>query len=169
MHYPFARAYQLSGELTKAAKKMVREKDASALDWHFATGGLSGKLEEIRKREYRGEAGNLLLRPLLLRPAASDQDGRSWEVVERIIRIFQSEKEWSEKRNKVKALREALRGGPAAVTTFRGAFGIAKLPQVVAGQTDFETTGWQGGQCGYFDAVEMADHHLHLDLVEGAA
>ena len=50
-HYPFARAYELSQSLTESAKSYAREEadgNLSALDWHFAAGGLLGKLKKTR-------------------------------------------------------------------------------------------------------------------------
>src|SRR5690606_21713991 len=50
MHYPFARAYQLSEQLVRSAKRFIKtenDADCSALDWHYATGGLSGDLDEV--------------------------------------------------------------------------------------------------------------------------
>ena len=55
-HYPFARAYELSEDLCRNAKRFVKDenkRDFSALDWHLAASGLSGSISEIREREYR--------------------------------------------------------------------------------------------------------------------
>lgn len=173
MHYPFARAYVLSAELAKSAKSYVREKygeqqDASALDWHFATSGLSGSLRTIRAREYSLPGkGSFLMRPLLLRPEINDQDGRAWfERIEKLVRIFQTDKVWSKKRNKVKALREALREGSPAVKAFRRAFELDELPNILPDQKTYQEDGWAGDRCGYFDAIELYDHYLRLELVE---
>lgn len=184
MHYPFARAYALSDELVREAKKYVRkkykgEKDASALDWHFATSGLSGSLKTMREREYelssKPNKVTLLMRPLLLRPEDHDQDGRAWfERIEKLTRIFQNTDEkqgeaWGKKRNKVKALREAVRGGGNAVGHFIKNYRLDDLPEIVRGQQTYRKTGFAGGEtvrCGYFDAIELYDHYVRLEAQE---
>lgn len=167
-HYPFARAYQLADELCRSAKNYRREIrglrpdwDGSCLDWHFALSGLSGGIEEIRNREYRVQAGSLTLRPVAL--GANPQDsGRTWTVIEKGIAEFQGEG-WAGRRNKVKALRDALREGPDAVRYFLRKFNENRpLPEVEPSLTNWKDTGWQGGYCGYFDALELADWFIPL-------
>lgn len=167
MHYPFARAYELSEQLTRSAKQLGKPEKPSALDWHFATSGLSGSLEEIRRREYTVGSGSLSLRPVRLRPVANDQEGRAWfERIEPLIRVFQSDVVWSQKRNKVKALREALREGTKVVERFRLIYELDALPPLIPDVSNYRQTGWEGRQCGYFDAIELMDHYLSLE--EGA-
>lgn len=158
-HYPFARAYRLSEELARNAKKHVRDggRDASALDWHFAATGLLGNLQDIRKREYRVGAGDLTLRPLYLRDAPDR--ARTWPAFVRVIGEFYRRKE--EQRNKIIALREALREGPAAVQRYRQSFAF-DLPELDSDVDDWHKTGWHGGRCGYFDAVEALDFYTPL-------
>jgi hypothetical protein len=164
MHYPFARAYQLSEQLMKEAKRLGKPRSRSALDWHFATSGLSGALEEIRRREYAVKAGSLLMRPLLLHPEANDQEGRAWfDRIEPLVRIFQKDKVWGQKRNKAKALREALREGTVAVNRFCEAYEIRELPELLPGMRNYQQTGWAGGRCVYFDAIELMDQYVSLE------
>lgn len=166
-HYPISRAYRVSEELMDEAKDQAKEldpkeKQVSALDWHFTTTGLSGALEEIRRQEYRttpqpGDAKRLLLnaRPLTLRP---DYGWRNWDNFERVLLHLLHHPDWRDKRNKVAALREALRHGPVAVRQF---FTIYKAPPLpINGAED----GWLDGEerCAYFDAVELASHYLEL-------
>lgn len=167
-HYPFARAYQLADELCRSAKNYRREIrglrsdwDGSCLDWHFALSGLSGGIEEIRNREYRVQAGSLTLRPVAL--GATPQDsGRTWTVIEKGIAEFQGEG-WAGRRNKVKALRDALREGPDAVEHFLTKFNEDHpLPEVGPLLLNWKGTGWQGRYCGYFDALELADWFIPL-------
>lgn len=167
-HYPFARAYALADELCKSAKSYRREIrnphsdwDGSCMDWHFALSGLSGGIQEIRKREYTVSAGRLVLRPVAL-DDNPQHSGRSWTVVEKGITEFQGEG-WTARRNKMKALRDALREGPDAVKHFLTKYNEGKpLPDVEPSLTDWKNSGWQGGYCGYFDALELSDWFVPL-------
>lgn len=153
--YPFARAYQLSEDLCDEAKKFRRQhfKDGGgALDWHFTSGGLYDALEHMRAREYRSGAGSLTLRPVSFR---HEGGVRSWDEIERLTVAFQ--KEWEDKRNKAKALRDALREGPEAVARFLSIY-EQELPRLAG----FEQTGWHDDMCGYFDALELMDIHISL-------
>jgi len=172
MHYPFSRAYKLAEELTSSAKKRVRELfpedkiyqqdeqcDCSALDWHFAQSGLSGRLKTIRDREYTSKEGlSLCLRPLTLNLGV-----RSWQNVAEVMDEF-AEK-WADKHNKVLGLREPLRNGPEFVAKYRADFGLEKLPGFEG--LDVQEKGWLGDQCYYFDPVELLDHHVSLKTKEG--
>lgn len=177
-HYPFARAYKLTDELCKQAKKYRKtikdfhhDWDDSCLDWHFALSGLSGGIDDIQEREYRVKSGWLTLRPIALK-VNPREPAHAWEVVRRGIESFQdlppssqSDKKpkWSTRRNKVKALRDALRDGPDSVKHFLMKFNENKpLPDVEPSLSDWKDTGWQGGYCGYFDALELADWFVPL-------
>jgi CRISPR RNA silencing complex Cmr2 subunit-like protein len=162
-HYPFARAYGLAEDLCGSAKKYRREKNLneSCLDWHFAMSGLSGGIEVIRDREYKVSAGSLTLRPVTLDDNPREPQ-RSWEVVHKGVNAFQGQ-DWAGRGNKVKALRDALRGGSASIASFRNKFNETKpLPRALPNHPDLERTGWLGGFCGYFDAVEMIDWFFPL-------
>jgi hypothetical protein len=185
MHYPFARAYVLSESLAREAKKHVwkevsekygPEKSASALDWHIATSGLSGSLEEIRRREYRSakdRARTLLMRPVLLRPGESTQDARTWfDGIERLTLEFQRGEAWADSRNRVKLLRDILREGLDGDTTkieIRLQSYDLQLPAIISGSTLYQQHGWHGDRCGYFDAVELSDYYLHLPFDDEGA
>jgi len=168
-HYPFARAYALADELCDSAKELIREADrqtrrVTALDWHFAVTGLVQPLKQLRQRQYTVAGGSLLLRPLRLAPIAPNE-WRSWDVFSDIVEEFDSHKDWAGRRNKVKALREALRAGPDAVRLFlRNLPDSPKLPQpmALASAGDAATTGWQGDRCLYFDAIEALDFYVPL-------
>ncbi|MBI3950571.1 MAG: hypothetical protein HY314_08970 [Acidobacteria bacterium] len=162
-HYPFARAYALADELCGSAKRYRRQQDldGSCLDWHFALSGLSGGIEEIREREYKVDAGWLTLRPVTLN-LNPNQPHRSWEVVRKGIDAFQGT-DWAGRRNKIKALRDALREGPDSVKHFLTKFNVSKpLPDVEPSLNNWPTTGWHGGDCGYFDAIELVDWFIPL-------
>lgn len=164
-HYPFARAYALAEELTRSAKSYrTDEKIAgSCLDWHFALSGLGGSITEIRDREYKVGADDWLT----LRPVTVNANPRhpqcAWTVVTAGINAFQKE-DWAGRRNKIKALRDALREGPSAVKHFITAFNKeTDLPEVLPGMGDWPSTGWHGQYCGYFDAIELVDWFVPLE------
>jgi len=173
-HYPFARAYQLADELCRYAKNYRREIrrlhpdwDGSCLDWHFALSGLSGDIQQIRERDYRVSAGRLTLRPVTIQDNPKESFKR-WDVVQKGIDEFQGAN-WAGRRNKAKALRDALREGPDAVKHFLTKFNEGKpLPDVEPSLTDWKNTGWQGGYCGYFDALELADWFVPLEREVGS-
>jgi hypothetical protein len=173
-HYPFARAYDLAEALCQQAKMYRRflmldrgVDDVSCLDWHFALSGLLGSLPEIRRREYCVAPGNLTLRPVTLAENI-EEPLRAWPVIQKGIEAFQDtgndlrEANWSTKRNKVKALRDALRQGPDAVEHFRAAYRLEKLPEVTETGGAIPLSGWSDRNCVYFDALELADWHIPL-------
>ncbi len=163
MHYPFARAYDLSEQLAKSAKKHIpKEDDFSALDWHFALSGLSGSLGAIREREYTIRVkDDLIMRPMRLKDDGDAQNGRYWQNgIERIIRELDDERKYA--RNKVKGLRRPLREGPDETETYRKNFAIDPLPELLPGDSDHVKTGWDGERCLYFDAIELMDHYIPL-------
>jgi len=172
-HYPFVRAYDMSEELCKSAKRVAkferkvkndkRSKTLSAIDWHITSSGLLRGISEIREREYRSQNdGKLEMRPLLLN---SDRyDWQTWESFSHIIAVFEQD-EWKNKQNKVKALREVLRRGVDATKEFITAYKLDRLPALPASvkqADDLETLGWYSNTCGYFDAIEAIDFYLPL-------
>jgi len=175
-HYPFARAYQMSEELLKSAKKYRREitkdkhkdwKDA-CIDWHFALTGLSGHLKDIRDREYEVPAGSLLLRPLTLGDNPEDKH-RSWQVFGNILSQFQTVSDWAERRNKMKGLRESLRQGPEAVKEFLTLYEPKKLPESgLVNDGEPQEIGWLQliKRCLYFDAIEMMDWYIPIEKTQ---
>jgi hypothetical protein len=169
-HYPFARAYALAEELADSAKAYIvrqtnGEKNLTALDWHFAVGGLVLGLGETRQREYAtridGHPARLLMRPLRLGPP-SGADWHSWEVFRNILYGFNDpDGGWYGHRSKVKALRDALRSGPEAVEQFLTLAGV-RLPQALQ-VPEMAESGWRGFECGYFDAVEAMEFFVPLE------
>ena len=183
-HYPFARAYGLADDLCRSAKRFraqeqerTWQEQGSYLDWHFAVGGLVAELGDIRQREYQTKEGHLCLRPLSLNPELPTQvdvfTARRWGVFERALNAFQGT-EWATRRNKVKALRDALRQGERAVERFcliylNSKDESKKLPALIEGdEGKHRTTGWLSGEsqeksrCAYFDAIELADVYMPL-------
>ncbi len=162
VRYPFARAYQLSERLCKNAKDEW-ERKVPALDWHLAQSGLFGSLGEIRALEYDEKRGgghilsSLLTRPLALE-AQTAGDWRTWANFTTLLTEFQDRQAWP--RNKVMALREALRDGSDAVESFRANYMDKTLPVMTTSATEYQRTGWAEGRCVYFDAIEMIDQEV---------
>jgi len=167
-HYPFSRAAALAEELAKSAKHYINEhqnngNDISAMDWHFAASGPIGGLDDIRKREYTGQFdpdSKLYMRPVRLGKSVGS-DWHSWDTFARIIKQFQST-EWSDRRNKLMSLSEALRAGPEIVEQFITAYKIDGLPDI-ENNPDSIITGWVDKQCSCFDAIEALDFFIPLD------
>ncbi len=179
-HFPFARAYALAEDLARSAKRYLNERRAppynedglSAIDWHFAISGVVLDLEQIREREYTVEAGRLTMRPVRLGSTGEinlapmvPSDWRSWETFVAIVQKFQSE-EWTERRNKIKALRNALRNGLEAVRQFLAVYDLPPL-YLVPGHPDSARTGWIGGRCVCFDAIEALEFFVPLEGGQG--
>ncbi|MBU2611011.1 MAG: hypothetical protein KJ606_08735 [Chloroflexi bacterium] len=165
-HYPFSRAYDLADELIGSAKAYIREHvehgELTALDWHFAVGGLVLPLKQVREREYIADDGvrSLLMRPLRL--GSPNGDWRSWQVFAKLLKEFRDENsDWAGRRNKIKAFRDALRGGSDAVQQFLKTYDL-KLPDITEMPDDMKKKGWQGPYCGYFDAIEALDFYVPL-------
>lgn len=172
-HYPFARAYELADELCRSAKRYRRSTGqvGSFLDWHVAQSGLAGTIDDIRRRElavhgYGPDA--LTTRPVAVGENAVDPR-HAWPVVASGIEAFQDEK-WTGRRNKMKSLRDALRGGPGRVEQFLTDFRLPALPALpipTAIYGDYNRRGWAGDRCVYFDALELADWYLPIGRAGG--
>ncbi|MCC7571620.1 hypothetical protein KO465_09940 [Candidatus Micrarchaeota archaeon] len=169
-HYPFSRAYALAEELCRSSKEYIskrqhtpyNEEGLTAMDWHFAVSGLARDLKDVRDREYtKNRLGDLLMRPVRL--SDPEKDWQSWDRFLRIAREFQSDDgPWSGRHNKIKALQNALRAGPAGVEQFLKVNDISELPKIPE-RLDMAQKGWQGDRCGYFDAIEAMDFLVSLE------
>lgn len=163
VHYPFARAYQLSEMLCKNAK-MVFDRKVSALDWHMAQGGVFGDLGEIREREYeylKNVAGSQQKRSLLMRPVSigpnQQADWRTWENFKNLLCTFQNTEKWP--RSRLMELREVLRSPEMSISAFVKNFGDLP-PMVSSTASEYMRTGWQGNNCVYFDAIDMIEQEV---------
>ena len=173
-HYPFARAYHLAEDLMENAKRARRfhkwkEEEIGALDWHFTVGGLYGNVKTIREREYKSGSGDLALRPVAVEKPKQLSE-RRWDTIQKGIEAFQEPKlpkdrqEWHSRRNKAKALRDALREGKNGVVRFRTMFlNGGKLPDI--GNENFRDNGYYLDRCGYFDALELSDWFMDVPAV----
>ena len=174
-HYPFVRAYELSENLCKSAKKSAKNKakdqkdftgqelDFSALDWHLAASGLIGSVSEIREREYQVPEGELYMRPVLL---AQDAEWRTWQGIKKVIQELNNGERWKDKRNKVIALREILRKGAEATKEYLAAYNLGDLPLFTENSIQLSKNGWADDSgkkiCGYFDAIEAMEFYVSL-------
>jgi hypothetical protein len=168
-HYPFVRAYELSEDLCRKAKKFVKDEkkgDFSALDWHLAASGLSGSISEIRQREYQVPAGSLAMRPVSLRKE-QDSNWRTWEGFTKVVNHLNEDEAWKGRRNKVIALRDVLRQGIDATQKFLKNYRIKDeqlppFPEFSGQSKSLAEKGWLNGICGYFDAIEAMDFCILL-------
>jgi hypothetical protein len=135
--------------------------NVAGLDWHFAVTGLVFGLDEVREREYTVSPGNLLMRPVLL--DAAGNDWRAWPVFADLVTRLQTDEAWRDRRNKVKALRDALRAGDQAVRQFRSYYLGGELLPDIPNRPDVRETGWDGARCAYFDAIEAMDFYVPLN------
>ncbi|MFN8443267.1 MAG: hypothetical protein U0175_21000 [Caldilineaceae bacterium] len=180
LHFPFARAYALAEEISKSARNSISEwkknprmldKDGgiTAIDWHFAIGGMVRDLKDVRRLEYTSDGnldnearhGDMLMRPLRL--DAHKDEWRSWPIFIETVKAFRESEVWRRRHNKVKALRTALRKGEKAVQQFRRLYSVKSLPEIHAQYGSFQESGWQGNHCAYFDAIEAVDRLIELD------
>ncbi len=164
---PFARTYAMAEELCRSAKDYRRETQQQnpCLDWYFTATSANRGIKRIREREYQAAVTRdpLYLRPVELTDDTPYCQGRTWQTLETVLHAFQGEK-WRHRRNKVKALREALRqGDPDTIHWFRTKYlEGGELPPVPNGRANWPTEGWDGELCGYFDAIELIDHYIPL-------
>ena len=173
-HYPFARAYKVSEDLCRTAKKFVKEEREkqgmdyfSAIDWHLAASGLLGSISEIRQREYEvikdDENWDLAMRPLWLN---KEKEWRTWLGLTQVLSEFKQGNNWKGRKNKIMALREVLRRGSIeAVEEFLLTYKLPNLPLFPesSGQNEqLKQQGWINKKCGYFDAIEAMDFYLGI-------
>lgn len=159
-HYPFSRAYQMASDLGNQAKQILVKGVDTAMDWHFSTTGAVFEIEKIRQRDYVARDGrNLLSRPISIGTSAWP----SWAAFQKVTDDFKNGEKWSGRRNKVKALREALRAGELAVEQFRTNFSISldEMPKI-DDMPQAQTRGWDSNRCAYFDAIEATDFFVQL-------
>lgn len=100
-----------------------------------------------------------------MRPLFTDgpEDARHYHTFARITWEFAQGPGWAGSRNKVKELREILRRGNSATEVWLLNLAAGhKLPIVVDEKGPERTSGWLGGECPYFDAIEAMD--LFVDM-----
>jgi hypothetical protein len=114
--YPFYKAYQLSEELIKRAKKASREHNDSWLDYMISTGGFSGALEEIIEDQFT-VAGKGTLKNGPYQVDSNDGTMNALQAgMKHFLKGIGSNDSWP--RNKIKDLRDALRRDDAFQSYF---------------------------------------------------
>jgi hypothetical protein len=170
-HYPFAQAYALAEDLCRAGKKALRKdrsndltQQASMINWYFGTTGFLGDWDDIHRREYSVNEGDLDMRPLFIKsPSNHPEEWRSWANFQALVKAFRTDANWKDRRNKVKDLLEALRLGKNATVKFTNLFGRLPLPDGLSVDDSIAKDGWNGKRCVYFDAIEAADFFMPLE------
>ncbi len=157
-HAPFARAYELSEALCRSAKTRWAQGDGSgcALDWHLGEVRPGESVAALRRRQYKDQ--KLTARPMLLGDVATRSSWR-WLDAELLSRDGSHSlrgEVWTERRNKVKALREALREGEQSVERTLAAW------RRVDGRLGLPPHTTLGTRTPVLDAIELMDVHLPL-------
>lgn len=169
--YPFIKAYELAEDLCDNSKLKLREnykkEDFSLIDWHIEQGDLEGTISEIRDEHYRTKIGNidLNMRPLYL----NNKHKEEWKTYENFLVAYNNimNREIEEDkiaRNKIKGLRGILLIGEKETETYLKSNKIenyfARFKNT-EGDYCFAKDG-----CMYFDAVEVMDHYIRLNVEE---
>lgn len=162
-HFPFGQAYSLAEELAQSAKEFSDGGRHSTIDWHFGVNGVVNDLKTMRQRAYiareNGAAHSLLMRPLRLKESSGEW--RHWGQFDALVSRL-----GGLPRNKIKLLREALRGGPNAARRYIE----ANLPDIKSYIPGYESdTGWIGEHCAYFDPIEAMDFFKRLETADTGA
>ena len=174
VHAPFARAYELADKLCASAKRMLKEKDDCALDWHIGACRPGETVEGIRERQYRANGRRLTCRPYRL--GSEKDETETWRWLSGTLLDAETvglrEGAWSERRNKVKAFPELVREGPDSVKAALEAWKVVdkrlQLPQPIARNGFFDDTRTplidaSDRRTPLIDALELIDLHLVLD------
>jgi len=171
-HYPFARAYCLAEELAQSAKKYIKEMEresdesgVSAMDWHFAVGGLLRPLDLIRRQDYTVDSRTINMRPVRL-GCVKGTDWRAWDFFAFMVSEFKKD-QWSSRKNKLKDLQDALRRGKEAVEQLRLIYQLPLLP-AVPGNDASAKNGYVDRRCICYDALEALEFFVPLEVANHA-
>ncbi|MBX2929796.1 MAG: hypothetical protein KF852_18325 [Saprospiraceae bacterium] len=147
--YPFYKAYQLTEELTKRAKKPSRgQVGGSWLHYMISTGGFSGPLEDIIADQFTvAGAGRGKLKS---GPYRVDGKAATLPLLHTGMKVFATQ--WP--RNKVKDLRDALRRDDAHQNYFLTEMDARKLSLPNNGKAL-----WEKGKTPYYDMIELLDFY----------
>ncbi len=165
--YPFTEAYRMAEAACRSAKEDKPDLPANTLDWHVATQALPATLAEVRGDlkidiGFSGTQTNHALlhqRPVRLGTTSC----RDFQAVQAVVLSFQKGSE-GQPRSVAKGLRGSLRGGPDAVRALV-ADRKMKLPEVPG--TDHPDAGFFAGRSCYWDAIELMDIYIPLEVKNG--
>lgn len=150
--YPFYRSYLLAEELTSIAKAESRKNDGSSyLDFHLATTGFSGSLEEIRDKQLSATEGNLHFGPYKV--SRENKAGTTHSLLS-IVSSF-AEGKWPN--NKIMKLREKLFDSQEQIRNFieeTKSQGLS-LPEIP--HESYARNVWINSKTPYYDAIELME------------
>lgn len=161
--YPFYRGYRISEELLKSAKKKRLESGGSGswLDFHLSYGGVSGSLEQIRKKHYETHEGSLLMRPYSLNDLKALLKG-----VKELLEVDEKGKN-KFPRSKLHKIREALYLSETSQYVLIKELQARGLRLPRYGDTFDGTELIKGSKTPYFDMIELTEFYPHFVLKEG--
>jgi hypothetical protein len=150
--YPFYRSYLLAEELTSIAKAESRKNGGSSyLDFHLATTGFSGSLDEIRDKQLSATEGNLHFGPYKV--THENEAGTLCSLLS-IVSNF-AEGKWPN--NKIMKLRERLFDSQEQIRNFieeTKSQGLS-LPEIP--HESYARDVWINSKTPYYDAIELME------------
>jgi len=150
--YPFYRSYLLSEELTSIAKeKSKRNGNSSFLDFHVASTGFSGSLEEIRDKQLSATEGNLHFGPY--RVTNENEVGTLCSLLS-VVSGFVKGK-WPN--NKIMKFREKIFDSQEEIRNFVEEIGSQGLHLPEIPLDDYSKDVWINGKTPYYDAIELIE------------
>lgn len=165
-HAPIAQAYELACDLCSSAKRALNERKRPdgncALDWHIGGIPHGASIEELRERVYTKPSWKLTCRPYELN-ADENRQTHSWERFSEAILGADGGTgfrgvEWSKRRNKVKAMRDAVAMGDLEELKV-----IVRQIQVIDGSLKLPASISEGDNpTPLLDAIELLDIHQIL-------
>ncbi|TYQ15722.1 UNVERIFIED_CONTAM: hypothetical protein Cloal_2205 [Acetivibrio alkalicellulosi] len=178
-HFPFSIAYSLAEECCLNAKRQAKTMDnknpLSWIDFHVNLGGITGSLDDIRKRWFEMPGYSLLRRPWLIDKDINNQTNYneySFNILKDYIKMFNektssSNNKFSDSiwpRTKLKELRNAYLKGESAVTLYMAEL-VSRVYQKDEKYNSDKLDEWTDPMINidakkisrYFDAVESLD------------
>ena len=157
--YPFSQAYEMAEALCASAKEVSRkDKNASYLNFLVSSSGISGTLEEVRRRLYSAASYSLTFGPYLIGPAMKDES---------LIHLKQGMRHFREKwpTTKLLSLREYL----LEARTDADILDLAMSADHLYGpypETAYQLNVW-GVKTPYFEMIELLEFYPAFLLEEG--
>jgi hypothetical protein len=165
-HAPILRVYEWAERLCASAKKTARGTGGDefcAIDWHIGYSSPTDSLDQVRRRQYQtANQQSLTCRPYRL---GSDHKPGTWRwLSDTVLGVggqgFHSPL-WSERRSKIKALRDLARDGGKAVQRGIESWLVTtpdlKLPDGIP------PSGLLVSGTPLLDAIELLDIHWSLE------